>query len=238
MLLNHDERLLEAYGLMEGSELTVKDLGPQITWRTVFLLEYLGPLLLHQLLYALHPQPLTLTQHLAYACITLHFLKREYETLFVHRFSHATMPLRNLVKNSAHYWLGSGLAVGWEMYYYKQYEGGESEWRTIFWACMFMAAELGNLYTHVVLRRLRAHDPKARGIPHGFGFHWVSCPNYLFESAAWLAFAKMTGLRSAWLFWALATAQMYWWARKKHDIYRKEFLAYPRERKAMFPFLL
>lgn len=42
----------------------------------------------------------------------LHYTKREFETLFVHRFRYiarinlcnATMPIRNLPKNSFHYW--------------------------------------------------------------------------------------------------------------------------------------
>ena len=37
-----------------------------------------------------------------------HYLKREYETLFVHRFSNATMPFMNVFKNSTHYWILMG----------------------------------------------------------------------------------------------------------------------------------
>jgi very-long-chain enoyl-CoA reductase len=40
------------------------------------------------------------------------------------------------------------------------------------------------------------------------------------------------------LFTAVAVAQMFVWALKKHRRYRKEFGSdYPRNRKAMFPFL-
>lgn len=35
-----DESQLQELGIGDGAELTVKDLGPQISWRTVFLIEY------------------------------------------------------------------------------------------------------------------------------------------------------------------------------------------------------
>lgn len=41
---------------------------------------------------------------IAAACYTIHYAKRLYETVFIHRFSHATMPMMNLFKNCAYYW--------------------------------------------------------------------------------------------------------------------------------------
>lgn len=40
-----DEKRLEDLGVKSGQVLQVKDLGPQISWRTVFLVEYVRPLL-------------------------------------------------------------------------------------------------------------------------------------------------------------------------------------------------
>lgn len=41
---------------------------------------------------------------IAAGCWTFHYAKRLFETQFVHRFSHGTMPLFNLFKNCTYYW--------------------------------------------------------------------------------------------------------------------------------------
>ncbi|KAL8969169.1 MAG: hypothetical protein Q9197_004488, partial [Variospora fuerteventurae] len=160
-------------GLRDGSTIYVKDLGPQISWRLVYILEYLGPLLIHPLLYVLLPSPSpSFLQTLSCALITLHFLKRELETLFVHRFSAATMPRFNLFKNSAHYWLLAGLNIAIFTYRPSSPAAGPSNpyitWPSV---ALYVVGELGNLNSHLVLRSLRSSDGSTeRGIPQGLGF--------------------------------------------------------------------
>lgn len=44
------------------------------------------------------PSPVPPSVRLACVCHTFHYVKRLVETIFVHRFSHGTMPLRTIVK--------------------------------------------------------------------------------------------------------------------------------------------
>jgi very-long-chain enoyl-CoA reductase len=38
-----NDAILATAGVRDGGELAVKDLGPQVSWRTVFLTEYVRP---------------------------------------------------------------------------------------------------------------------------------------------------------------------------------------------------
>ncbi|KAJ7395295.1 very-long-chain enoyl-CoA reductase isoform X2 [Pitangus sulphuratus] len=74
----------------------------------VFLIEYTGPLFIYFLFYfrmtfvyglderfTSSPHPVV---NLACICHSFHYIKRLIETVFVHRFSRGTMPLRKIVK--------------------------------------------------------------------------------------------------------------------------------------------
>ncbi|RUP43067.1 hypothetical protein BC936DRAFT_137677 [Jimgerdemannia flammicorona] len=251
-----DKRVLERgknksladYGIKdEEVTLYFKDLGPQIGWRTVFLIEYFGPLIFHPLFYHLsalfyrstfnHSTMQTVTYYLA----ILHFAKRELETLYIHRFSHGTMPFTNVFKNSAHYWILSGANLAFWVYGPWFAEGTTMSERSEVWiwgcVAVWAWAQLSNLATHVTLRNLRPPGTRSRAIPYGYGFDLVSCPNYFFEIVAWGAICVLTLSWSAVLFTVVATGQMYLWAIKKHKQYYKEFKNYPRSRKALFPFI-
>lgn len=119
-----------------------------------------------------------------------HYIKRELETIFVHRFSSDTMPLFNLFKNCAHYWFIFGFI---NMYFFLHPNYTPPSWGTplIFKgiAVLFALFEFMNLMCHITLKNLRRPGSTERGIPMGWGFDLVSCANYFWEAMAWLAFA-------------------------------------------------
>lgn len=250
--LTDGQLLTRDYHITPGQSIVFKDLGRQIGWKTVFLVEYAGPLLIHPLLY-FYPQLFyghaikkhSSVQMMALAMICVHFAKRELETLFVHRFSHATMPFTNLFKNSFHYWVLSGLLLGYEIYspsntkaYLKEPSLTSYHWGLV---TVYAWAQLSNLSTHLTLRNLRPAGTKVRKIPYGYGFDApfnLSCPNYFFESIVWVCIVALTRSYGGFVFLLAAVVQMFLWALKKHAAYRRDFAKeYPRARKAMIPFV-
>ena len=244
--LDDDAKTLLSYGVKDGAEIGFKDLGAQINYRLVFLLEYFGPMVF-VLLYSIRPTVIygpdagavehNWVARLGIICWTLHFLKREYETLFVHKFSRATMPLSNLFKNCAYYWT-FGAVIG-----YPLSSPGyvpPSETQVHIGLAIFALSEIGNLICHLMLSSLRpAEGSQKRTIPTGFLFNYVACPNYTFEVLSWVGFSILTNLPFAYLFTLLGFLQMADWAQKKHKGYKK---TYDKEytslkRKAIIPFL-
>jgi very-long-chain enoyl-CoA reductase len=122
-----------------------------------------------------------------------HFIKREYETLFVHRFSNDTMPITGFVRNTAHYWLLLGI---FSMYFMLHPEYTAPAWSsdTLSWVFfgMFWIAEYLNGACHAVLRDLRKPGSTERGIPQGYGFQLVSSANYTWDLLAWIILALST----------------------------------------------
>ncbi len=157
--------------------------------------------------------------------------------MFVHRFSNATMPAFNIFKNSAHYWLLSGFLIAYFTYSPTSITASASSpLLTYTGLALYVIGELGNLNTHLVLRSLRSEGGTERGVPKGIGFDWVTCPNYMFESLAWLGILMINKSWSTGIFVMAAVGQMALWARKKENRYRKELgPKYKKKRFAMVP---
>ena len=194
------------------------------------MIEYLGPIFIHPLVYRFRlAQPLP-AQTLTLYMVMTHFFKREVETVFVHRFSNATMPFRNVFKNSFHYWVLSGVLLAWAVYTPASYPPSSSAFLS---GLLPFSAHLGlglfvlgsslNARVHLIQRRLRRPGTGDRGIPAGPGFAWVTCPNYMFETLTWLGVLLVSRSWATALFIVVAVVQMKAWADKKEARYRQEF---------------
>ncbi|XP_072041174.1 probable very-long-chain enoyl-CoA reductase art-1 [Amphiura filiformis] len=247
-----DDVTLGSLDLDAGSKLYFKDLGPQVGWSTVFLVEYAGPLVLYLLFY-IRPaivygadaatKPKDKVVDIAAFCWTLHYAKRLLETIFVHRFSHATMPILNIFKNSGYYW-GFTAFVAYFINHPLYTPPAYGDLQVYGGLAAFLFNEFGNLCIHLALRNLRPAGSTQRRIPYPTGnpmtqlFSFVSCPNYTYEAGAWISFSIMTQCVPALLFTLAGLYQMTVWAMGKHRNYKREFKEYPRGRKSIIPFLI
>lgn len=242
--LSGDSKTLASLGVTNGSEVQYKDLGPQIGYRTVFVVEYAGPIAF-MLLYALRPafiygadaaaKPLGDVQKLFIGAFIAHFVKRELETFFVHKFSRPTMPLMNIFKNSAYYWMFAAF-IGY--YLCHPLYTAPSHGLTNAAAIAMLIFELGNFGVHLQLSGMRGKEgDTSRKAPAGGFFSLVSCPNYTFEVLSWVAFSVGTNITLSWCFTLVGLLQMSDWALKKHRDYVKNE-PHLKRRKAILPFLL
>lgn len=231
---------LSDYDLNDGSVLYFKDLGAQVSYKMVFIIEYLGPMLIWFIVDEFYRQYYGVERSQAQMLLTvmwhLHYIKRELETLFVHRFSHATMPLfPNLPRNCAHYW-GAGLYIS--VFVLSPSHVAVIDEKTPYFVGFWALFEVCNLISHIQLRNLRKPGSTERKIPRGFLFEFVSCPNYTCEILGWVFFSLIAVHWSSWLFTVVGAGQMYIWAAQKHRAYKKDFPDYPKSRKIIVPFIL
>jgi very-long-chain enoyl-CoA reductase len=247
--LDDDSKTLGEYGVnIDKDVLILKDYGPQIGYRTVFVVEYLGPILI-MLAYYLRPSFIygeKASQNKSYNEVAMwgvvawvaHFVKRELETFFVHKFSRPTMPLSNLFKNSIYYW-GFALAVGYPLCH-PSYTAPADRNQVLIGAALMAVSELVNFLVHLQLSMMRpAEGSKKRDAPGGFLFSLVSCPNYTAEVLGWVGFTIMTQIALSGVFCLVGFLQMTQWALQKHGGYIKADPEYKRlRRKAIVPFLL
>jgi very-long-chain enoyl-CoA reductase len=241
--LGDDRKALSDYGIKEGSEVQYKDLGPQVGYRTVFVVEYAGPIAF-MAFYALRPSfiygaaaanPMGWVQKLYVALFILHFVKRELETFFVHKFSRPTMPLMNIFKNSAYYWSFAAF-IGYFLCHplYTPPTHGLETIAAGAWGLM----ELGNLAVHLSLSGMRKEDGDTdRKPPGGPLFSLVSCPNYSFEVMGWVFYSLGTNIAMSWAFTLVGLLQMTDWALKKHRGYCKIDASY-KKKKSILPFII
>ncbi len=99
-----------------------------------------------------------------------------------------------------------------------------------------------NVYSDAILRSLRPKIPNPDEprykIPFGGFFKFVSCPQYLGEIISFVGLATMTWNLGAVFVVAVTAANLIPRALITHKWFNKQFDDYPKERKAIFPYVL
>ncbi|XP_039195695.1 very-long-chain enoyl-CoA reductase-like isoform X2 [Crotalus tigris] len=248
-----NEEILQLLPFGTTATLYFKDLGPQIGWTMVFLIEYTGPLFIYFVFYLRMPfiygqdDRFTSGRHPVVKQLT-------YPSKYVKdAFGYSSIQLQSTSKLSAgsgcencfYYW---GFAAWLAFYinhplYTPPYYGQK---QVNFALIMFLTCEAGNFSIHVTLSNLRRDGKRSKTCkipyptknPFTWLFYFVSCPNYTYELGTWIGFTIMTQCVSVGLFTLLCFIQMTVWAKDKHGTYIREFKDYPSFRMSIIPFLL
>ena len=88
-----------------------------------------------------------------------------------------------------------------------------------------------------IIRHLRKPSEIDFKIPEGGMFRFVSCPSYLGEITEWIGWAIMTWSLPGFVFAFWTFANLAPRARSNHKWYLKTFENYPKNRKALIPFV-
>ncbi|KAI2631859.1 3-oxo-5-alpha-steroid 4-dehydrogenase-domain-containing protein [Hypoxylon sp. NC1633] len=253
--------LREHAEVLKRGELVVKDLGPQIDWRTVYVIEYLGPLIFHPLFFGLRKYiyppayslirnylpaaaqnatgELSFAQQAAFVMIGGHFVKRELETIFLHKFGSSTMPFNFVFRNSFFYWSVAGLLGAIEIYAPFSPAALSPATPTplaYLGIALYLLGEAANFDVHYYLAHLRRPGETARKIPRGHGFGLVTCPNYMWEVVAWIGVILVTRSPSLVLFIAIGCSYMRTWGWGKEMALRTLFPnEYKKKRYVVIP---
>lgn len=183
---------------------------------------------------------LSFTAGLAALLWSLHFVRRTFESAFVHRYSKPSIGPADYLTEYLYYW-GFAAWIAWSV--------TATSVRLPLFALqvvgllLFALAEVGNARAHLALRALRAPGGQERQIPRGFLFRRVSCPHYLCEILSWVGFNLVTQTWAGLAFMLVGAGILGAWAHTRHLAYRTQFDGsegrdkYPEQRRALIPFV-
>ena len=177
-----------------------------------------------------------------------HYVRRFAEVLFVHIYRRKMSFFESV--GACVYYFFFGLWVGWSVNIHLGYRVPS----LVFYIpglLFFLLGEVGNCYSHWLLRRMRfqpsgqtALSSRKRVIPTGFLFDYISYPHYFFEVITWIGFYLMAHTMAAGMFLLASSITLIAGAVKGHRQSKKEFDGedgtplYPPRRQAIIPFVL
>lgn len=111
-------------------------------------------------------------------------------------------------------------------------------WQFITGIILFLAGYFINKTADEKLRNFRNQSPADYVIPHDWLFKYISSPHYFGEMIEWGGWAVMTWSLPGLAFFVFTFANLFPRAIASHRWYKSHFPEYPKDRKAVFPFIV
>lgn len=173
----------------------------------------------------------TMIQWIVLAAVFIHFAKRVLESMFLHKYSGVAGLLTTILVAS--FYSMAAYLIGWLN---TDPIPAMDVWFALGFV-VFLAGIAGNFLHHKLLADLRKNSLDYF-IPKGGLFEFVVCPHYLFEILTWLGIALLSRHLAAWLILLFVIDYLSARGIRTLKWYHEKFSDFPKDRKAILPFVL
>jgi len=213
--------------------------GPMIGNRAGWIIMELPALTLPILFFFLGDGEKSVTAWIFLALFTFHYFNRVVIFPFRLRTKGKKMPLV-IVSSAIFFNMVNGFAIG---YFLGNFAGDYtiswlSDWRFITGIILFFAGLSINWKADHTLINMRKNSSNGYQIPRGGLFEYISCPNHFGEIVEWVGYAILTWCLPGLSFAAWTIANLLPRAMDHHKWYKGHFENYPKQRKAVIPFMI
>ncbi|MDQ3031877.1 MAG: DUF1295 domain-containing protein [Myxococcota bacterium] len=168
----------------------------------------------------------------------IHYVNRTFVFPFRIKASGKTTPISIVATAVVFNTLNAYVNARWV----SEFGGYAASWLTdprfVLGAALFFVGFAINQHADYVLMNLRKPGESGYQIPRGGLYRWISCPNYFGEILEWTGWAIATWSLPGLAFALYTIANLAPRAIKHHQWYREKFPDYPKERRALVPFVV
>ncbi|KAI3991312.1 hypothetical protein MKX01_034631 [Papaver californicum] len=169
------------------------------------------------------------------SAVTLHFFKRVFEVLFVHKYS-GGMELDSAIVISLSYTL-SAISMIYNQHLMQGIPDPQIDLKLL-GGVVFLVGIVGNFYHHCILsREILGKSDEGYKIPSGGLFGLVICPHYLFEILIFVGISLMSQTLYPFAFTAGTACYLTGRSYATRKWYLSKFPNFPKHIKALVPFV-
>ena len=235
ILDNNCLNIIEFYPEIKNKKLYLNKKQKQMNKINVNLIEYSIPMILIIIfVYFKGICNLNIIQKYSILMIFFHFLKRDFESFFIHIHSNSIDFFLMLIE-FFYYIFYFGIFCCFNLIFDNKNKILNK--KRIFCLILFFISEICNFHCHLILRNLRIFNNNEIKIPKGNLFKFVYKANYFWEILIWFSIAFFNNLKSFYSFAILGSFVMIFWAMEEKKKFDEKF-GKNLIKKAIFPFIL